>query len=124
MSTNATTQTPLAETYAETLAFNIRAHCERRAETATCIREIEAEIAATDGRKRSTLETYARRLEQAKQSEQQLREKVLALEAMETHVEELATIDAEISRLCARRRELTDNDRLHAYVKGKCYGLL
>lgn len=119
---NTTTET--AGKYAENIAFNIQQARARRNETFAFIAECERAIAETDGRKRNVLETLNRRLEQARAEVVRLEEKIHGLDTLEAHAEEIADIDDQINALCARRRELTDNDALHSYVRTKAYGMI
>jgi len=111
--------------YTENLKFNLEAAKARRDEIAEYIKQTEEEISKTDGRKKGVLETLNARVVSAKNNLKQIEEKIGELDSLGEHAEEIADLDDQISRLCAKRTELLNNNLLmHSYLKVKSYGLI
>lgn len=108
--------------YLANLNANINLLSARRREIVAFIAECTRDIEALDKRKRSAFDTMLQRIERAKEEEKRIRGKIASLDDLEAHVSEIAELDDAISIACQRRRELTDNDRLHTYLKGEFYG--
>jgi t-SNARE complex subunit (syntaxin) len=111
--------------YTENLKFNLEAAKARRIEIVQYIKQIEEEISKTDGRKKSLIETLSQRVVNAKTNLKQIEDKIHELDSLDTHVEEIANLDDEISRLCKKRDELINKSPiLHGYLKSKSYGFI
>jgi cation transport regulator ChaC len=111
--------------YEENLAFNINAAKTRRTEIIEYIKHAEEEISKTDGRKKSIIECLNKRVASARTNLRQIEDKIHDLESLSPHIEELADIDDQVSRLCKKRNELLNNAILiHSYLKGKSYGFI
>jgi chromosome segregation ATPase len=128
MNQNKPMNIPTTETrskYEENLNFNLESAKARRIEITQYIKQTEEEISQTDGRKKSLIETLNRRIVNAKTNLKQIEDKIHELDSLGVHVEEIANLDDEISRLCKKRDELTNKSPiLHGYLKSKSYGFI
>lgn len=109
--------------YAENVGFNLQSAKERRIETVKYITETQSYLLTVDGRKKSERENIINRIERAKQTESELREKIQWLDTMETLSEEAASIDDQINTLVARRKSIIDITKPDPF-KSKWYGMI